>query len=294
VLLWAGVAAAAITVHGSSSETAPSSRLVEKAHAQRVSAADLAISGDLDGLPPGSTRYLSREDLLTLPLVTYRVNADPNFTGPTEVSGIPLGDLVQQIASIPESDLAIAICSDQYHAHYPRKYLTEHHPLLVLKVNGQPPERWPRDSEGNGESMGPYMITHPSFIPGLKVRAYQEEAQIPWGVTGLEFRNEKRFFGAIAPQRDVSDPEVEAGYKIAQQNCLRCHNMGDVGGQKADRPWLVLSAWAAASPLHFADYVRNPRSQNPHAAMPPNPSYDDETLRALTSYFRTFQYPERP
>lgn len=70
--------------------------------------------------------------------------------------------------------------------------------------------------------------------------------------------------------------------------------MGDIGGQNAQHPWLVLSAWAAASPAHFAAYVHNPQSENPGAAMPANPTYDDVTLQALIAYFRTFQSPEKP
>lgn len=268
--------------------------LISKAHAERLSATDLAIGGDLAGLPPGSARYLSREDLLSLPQVTYTVSDDPNFAGPTEITGVLLEELSRALAAEPDADLVVAICDDRYHAHYPRGYLVEHHPLLVLKVNGQPPDRWPKDAEGHGQDRGPYMISHRNFTPGFKILGHKDEPQIPWGVIGVEFRNEKKFLGAIAPPRHASDANVQAGFRIAQQNCLRCHNLGDVGGQKARHPWLVLSAWATASPEHFAAYVRNPQSQNPGAEMPANPSYDDVTLHALIAYFRTFQSPEEP
>ncbi len=88
-------------------------------------------------------------------------------------------------------------------------------------------------------------------------------------------------------------PQVQDGYRIAQQNCFRCHNMGDEGGHKAGRPWLVLSAWATASPEYFAAYVRNPQASNPRAQMPGNPGYDDATVRALIAYFQTFSSPEQ-
>jgi mono/diheme cytochrome c family protein len=142
--------------------------------------------------------------------------------------------------------------------------------------------------------MGPYMISHRNFTPSFKILGHPDEPQIPWGVIAVEFRNEKKFLGAIAPRRDASDANVQAGYRIAQQNCLRCHNMGDIGGQKARHPWLVLSAWAIASPEHFAAYVRNPQSQSPAAAMPANPTYDDATLQALIAYFRTLHSPGKP
>ena len=268
--------------------------LISKAHTERRSSVDLAVGGDLAGLPAGSTRYVGREDLLTLPQVTYTVADDQNFAKPTEISGVLLEDLARALASEPAADLVVAVCDDQYHAHYPRHYLAEHHPMLVLKVNGQPPEGWPKDAEGHGQSMGPYMISHPKFTPGFKILSHQDEPQIPWGVIAIEFRNEKKFLGTVAPPRHATDDNVQAGYRIAQQNCLRCHNMGDAGGQKARHPWLVLSAWAAASPQHFAAYVRNPQSEDVRSAMPANPNYDDATLQALVAYFRTFQSPEKP
>jgi mono/diheme cytochrome c family protein len=185
--------------------------------------------------------------------------------------------------------MVLAICDDQYRANYPQDYIAEHHPLLVLKVNGQPPGGWTKDAEGHGQSMGPYMITHPKFLPGFKVSAYGDEAQIPWGVVRIEFRDEKKVYGAIAPHGPhAADESVQHGYWIARQNCFRCHNNGDEGGTKAGRPWLVLSAWATASPVYFAAYVRNPQAKNAHAQMPGNPGYNDKIIEAITAYYQTF------
>ncbi len=287
-----GVVALALCFQSAAFSSTPN--LISRAHSARLAATDLAISGDLAGLPSGSTRYLSREDLLSLPRVKYTVTDDANFAGPTEITGVLLEELSRALAAEPAADLVVAVCDDQYNAHYSRGYLAEHHPLLVLKVNGLSPDRWPKDSERHGQSMGPYMISHRNFMPSFKILSHQDEPQIPWGVIGVEFRNEEKFLGAIAPRRDEFDANVQAGYRIAQQNCLRCHNMDGVGGQKARHPWLVLSAWATASPEHFVAYVRNPPSQNPAAQMPANPNYDHATLQALIAYFRTFQSPEKP
>jgi mono/diheme cytochrome c family protein len=264
---------------------------------ERASPSDLEVSGDLAGLPPGTTRYLTRDDLLTLPQVSYPVTNDANFTGPTQISGVLVEELIRKLAMAPESDMLVAICSDQYHANYPRAYIAEHHPFLVLKINGQPPAGWPKDPETHLNDMGPYLISHSKFTPAFKIFSQPDEAQIPWGVVRLEFRNEQKVFDAIAPRGpQAADELVQAGYHIAQQNCFRCHNMGQEGGMKAGHPWLVLSAWAAASPKYFADYVRNPQSTNPRAQMPGNPGYNDATIGALIAYFKTFSSssPEKP
>lgn len=296
---WALVVAAAIALPlvpaWTQSKAAAGDVLIERARAQRTSATDLEVVGDLRGLPSGATRYLTREALLALPQVTYTVSDDVNFKGATRIRGVLLEDLIRALAGNPSADLAVAICDDQYQAHYPRAYLAEHHPVLVLEVNGHPPERWPKSPEAHGEYMGPYMISHREFKPSFRILAHQDESQIPWGVIRLELDNEEHFFRPIVPRGPhASDDAVRAGYRIAQQNCLRCHSAGSAGGQKAGRPWLVLAALATASPKYFGGYVRNPQAENPHAQMYANPDYDDATLKALTAYFQTFSSAEKP
>lgn len=266
-----------------------------KLHTTRTSPLDLELSGGLANLPPNSTRYIAREDLLALPQVSYTVSNDTNFNGATKITGVSLQELARQLAAAPNSDLIVALCDDQYRANYPRAYISKHDPILVLKINGQPPSGWPKDAEGHNLDMGPYLISHPDFQPSFKILGRAEDPQNPWGVVRLEFREEAAVFGAIAPQGpQAPDPQVQAGYRLAQQNCFRCHNMGAEGGHKAGRPWLVLSAWATAQPDYFAAYVHNPREKNPNARMPSFPEYDDVTLRALIAYFQTFTVREKP
>jgi mono/diheme cytochrome c family protein len=270
-----------------SAANAPDSAL--PLHEKRNSALDLEAAGDLTGQPPGSVRYLWREDLLKLPQVNSTVTDDANFKSPTRVSGILLEALAKHASANPQSDMIVAICSDKYRANYMRSYMATHHPLLVLTVNDKPPENWPKDPTGQGLSMGPYLISHTQFVPSFKVLSHSDEQQIPWGVVRLEFRNEQKVLAVIAPRGPhAHDPEVQNGYRIAQQNCFRCHNMGAEGGTKAGRAWLVLATWANSTPDHFSAYVRNPKAKNPHAQMPGNPYYDDATLKALVAYFRTF------
>jgi mono/diheme cytochrome c family protein len=258
-------------------------------HVARTSPLDLEVAGDLPGLPAGAVRYVTRDELRTLPQVNFTVIGDPNFTAPTAVGGVLLEELAERVSAHPGADMIVAICDDLYGGNYSRDYVAAHHPLLVLTINGKSPDAWPKDSEGHGAYIGPYLITHREFTPRFKILSHSEEAQIPWGVVRLEFVNEQKAFDAIAPRGPhAHDAAVQDGYRIARQNCLRCHNRGNVGGEKAGHPWLVLAAWAAANPEYFAGYVRNPRSKNAHAEMPGNPGYDAPTIQALISYFRTF------
>jgi mono/diheme cytochrome c family protein len=261
----------------------------------RHAASDLELGGELAGIPAGSTRYVSLDALLALPLETYAVNDDPDFAPRTKISGVALEKLAEMFGAKASSDLVVAICDDKYRSNYSRDYIAAHHPLLVLRVNGEPPGKWPKNAETHKYDMGPYMISHPKFAPSFRVLSHSDEAQIPWGVVRLEFRDEKTVMGAITPRGPhAKDQAVQQGYRIAQQNCYRCHNAGSEGGQKSGRPWLVLAAWANADPSYFESYVRDPKKMNKHAEMSENRGYDQATVRALREYFATFVVPEKP
>jgi mono/diheme cytochrome c family protein len=264
-------------------------------HETRQLPSDLEVGGDIAGLPPETTRYITREDLLALPPIEFTASDDINFTDAPRISGVTLEELVRRLSAHPGANLVVAICDDLYRASYSRAYIAAHHPVLVLNVNGKPPSGWPKDSQEHKFDMGPYMISHPTFTPSFEILSHTEEPQIPWGVVRIEFRGEKVFLGAIAPRgAHAAESAVQAGFLIAQQNCFRCHNMGNEGGRKSSVPWTELAQAAKTSPETFAAYVRDPQQQNPNAQMPGNPAYDDATLNALASYFKTFAPSEKP
>ncbi len=224
-------------------------------HQKKQNPFDLEVSGALAGMPPESTRYVTREELLALPQVRvsrYRAIQTSRFQLQNSGGVQPLEELARAFGASPDSDMVVAICDDKYRANYPQSYMLAHHPVLVLEVNGKPPAGWPKDSEEHKFNMGPYMISNPKFQPSYKVLSHSDEAQIPWGVVRIEFREEKLVFGAIDPRGPHSqDHEVKDGFRIAQQNCFRCHNSGHEGGQKSGLSWEVLAAFAEACAPEF-------------------------------------------
>lgn len=260
----------------------------------RSSPLDLELGGELAGLPAGTVRYLTREDLLGLPLVSYTVTDDANFGAPVQIRGVELEVLAREIAAAGEHALVVAVCDDLYRAHYRRAYVQAHQPVLVLEINGQAPAGWPKSKDGSASDMGPYLISHPHFTSSFKILSHEDEAQIPWGVVRLEFRDEEKVFREIAPRgTHAGEAAVQAGYRIAQQNCLRCHGPDSYGRLKGQFTWSGIALVAAYSPASFAAYVRNPRSVAQSAQMPGNPDYDDATMQALISYFGTFSGKEK-
>jgi hypothetical protein len=258
-------------------------------HAERASQDDLELGGELIGVPAGETRYARYEDLLRLPQETHTVSDDTNFPHGTQVTGVPLDELARRFAVNSNEALVVAIADDKYRANYPRDYIADHHPLLVLRLNGKPREGWPPSEVGG--PLGPYLISHPVFKPSFKVLSHEDEPQIPYGVVRIEFRRESIVFGAIRP-RIAPDPssQVAQGYIIARQDCFRCHNSGAEGGTKAGRSWMQVGEMAMNDPLRFRAMIHDPKSVLPDAKSPAQPDYDNATLDALTAYFRTFSH----
>ena len=284
-LAWAMFRAFLIGVSVALVSIAPADDWKTILHAERSSPGDLEFSGEIAGAPAGDSRYVSYQDLLRLPQETYSIADDSNFHGKTDVSGVALSTLAETFSK--SSDLIVAICYDHYRTNYPKNYLSAHHPILVLRINGQDREHWP--SATSGDSMAPYVISHPEFKPSFKVLSHEDEPQIPYGVVRIEFRKEAEVFGAIRPRgKWTTDSPVGMGYVIARQDCFRCHNMGAEGGTMAQRSWPQLADIANKDQARFRAIIRNPPAVTPGAKMPAQPGYDDATLDALTAYFRTF------
>lgn len=254
--------------------------------AQRNSPQDLEISGDVPGIPQGEKRFVHYADLIALAQVTFTVRDDANFSSPLKLSGVPL-DAVLAALGANGKQLIAASADDGYEAHYTAEYRAAHHPFLVLHIDGKEPSQWPKGPDG--EKYGPYLISHASFTPTFHVLAQKEEAQIPYGVTGLRFFDENAALKSLLPPGGpyAASPAMQ-GYRIVQMNCLRCHRNGDIGGTKSPFGWPQMALIAQGNPAAFGKYVVRPNSTNPEANMPANPEYDAATVAALTAYFRSF------
>lgn len=253
----------------------------------RQEANDLEIGGSLEGVPKGQTRFVSYNELLKLPQQSYIVSDDSNFGRTVQISGIALEKLPALLGAEPDASMVIAVCDDNYAAHYPASYLKEHHPLLVLKVNGKAPDEWPVGIDG--VPMGPYMVSHASYTPAFHILSHKDEPQIPWGVVRIEVRREIDVYAPIEPRgAPANDPVVQQGYAIASQSCFRCHSRQGQGGMKSPRRWEDLARIALSDPKYFNAYVRAPKTINSASKMAASPWYDDATLYALRKYFATF------
>ena len=249
----------------------------------RSFAQDLEITGEVPGIPAGASRFVRYSDLAALPQVSYTVKDDSNFDGPVQLSGVPLDALMQALGATSGKLLIAAGCTDGYEGHYTVEYRAQHHPFLVLKMGGKEPSQWPKDADGI--AFAPYFISHASFKPMFKVLAHDDESQVPVGVTKLRFLDQDAVLGGLKPPASAG-PAALQGYRIAMQNCLRCHNSGPIGGSKSPFQWPQVEMIAQGNAPAFGKYIVQPNRVNPEATMPANPKYDAATVAALTAYFQ--------
>jgi len=252
---------------------------------------DLEVTGMVAGLSAGAVGYASYAELVALPQITTTIQNDSNFADQpsrgVRITGIRLEQLAKALGALPESDLIDALCTDRYRSHYPADYIAAHHPIFALKINGERPAQWA--AKTHEYDPGPYFITHANFIPRDKFLTYLEQPQIPDNIMRLNFSTVAATYGPITPRGDFPpNSPVALGFLIAEQICLRCHFLNDVGGTKSGRDWRSLATLAREQPQFFERYVHDPQSVEPHAHMEGSPTYDDATLNALTAYFRTF------
>lgn len=240
--------------------------------------------------------FLSRAYLASLPQVSFPLKPDGNFpdlpaVAPT-VTGVDLGDLLTTLDAVDpifapnaKSDALIAICRDGYASPFPRKAILDHHPVLILKIDGLPTHAWAL--KHHTYDPGPYFVTYANFVPSFRLLAHEDFPQHPAEVIRLKIIPES-LLSAIAPRIFDLAPSnpISIGFNIAQQNCIRCHNSGEVGGTKAGLTWQHIAEVAKARPDYFAKWVHNPQSIDPKATMYPNLKYDQPTLDALTRYFQ--------
>jgi hypothetical protein len=242
---------------------------------------------------PIETVYYGYDQLLALPTVTVKTERDPNTGTPGTYTGVYVSDLFEGFGADASLDVIGANCLDKYKQYYDRDYIARHRPILLLKFDDKAPDDWPTVSFSpessrateHGTILGPYCVVHESFIPET-VYGYVEEPKTPYGVVSLELTSFTQSIGSFIPKKSGNDPEVVKGQKIVISSCISCHHLGNAGGHLALPSLADVAASAVNSTDKFHKYVTDPHSMNPQAGMPPYPTFDDKTFKALEAYFK--------
>jgi hypothetical protein len=259
----------------------------------RTAADDLEVTGAVPGAPSGESRYVTREYLLSLPQVSVHIERNEDFPALTKagvmVGGVYLDVLAEHLGRpLNEHSAVEAICTDGYAAAFPVGYIWIHRPVLVLTIDGLSPHAW--SVKNHGYDAGPYFVAYERFKPQFKVLSHEDRPLEPDEVSKLLFTTKEILYAGIEPKEHGStptaaEPPIVSGYRIARQNCFRCHNTGEFGGSQSGMSWKKLAKIAHNKPEHFETWIYDPRTIDPTAKMPANRNYDKATLDALTKYF---------
>lgn len=263
-------------------------------HTRRGAATDLELAGLSGVVSHGESRFVSRTLLLTLPQVTVHLDQFEDFPAISSpgvmVSGIYLDVLAKALgAEVTEASAIEVICADGYAASLPAGYIQVHRPIFVLSIDGLSPHEWA--VQHKTYDPGPYFIAYEHFAPHFRVLAHDDRPLEPDQIAKLLFSTKAVIYAGIEPKGSNDpaqfDSPVISGFRIARQNCFRCHNSGDYGGTQAGLSFKKLGKIAASRPEYFAAWVRDPQAIDPKSKMPANKSYDKATLEAITRYFAT-------
>jgi len=263
-------------------------------HPSREAESDLEVTGSVPGLPHGQALFVTRESLLAMPRVSVHVDRNDDFPEITKpgvmISGVYLDVLAKHLGARVDKPSAVeAICTDGYAAEFPSGYIWIHRPILVLTIDGLSLHDW--SLKNPGHDPGPYFVAYEHFVPHFQVLSHEDRPLEPDQVNKLLFTTKHVLYAGIEPREDRGrstwNSPVVAGFRIARQNCFRCHNSGEFGGTQSGLNWKQLEKAAHDKPDYFSQWIYDPRVIDPKAKMPTNRNYDKTTLDALTRYFAT-------
>ncbi len=253
-------------------------------NADRHSPFDLEITGLLKD--ETEAVYVSQADLAVLPSTEVALTGEfGSGDTPLALTVVWLADLWAALPVQSSADTLLARCKDGYFSVYQQGQFAELKPFLVVKINGQGPEKWP--PAGVRYNPGPHVILVSSKVAPAVADLLDAGHKKPWGVTSIEVaRFADSFQPAFTGKWTKLSAAGELGRDIWINSCASCHVGPEQmsGGTKSARPFEVVAAHARYNRDYFERYVRDPQSTMPGAKMEAHPHYNDEQMAALVAF----------
>ena len=253
-------------------------------HRERAGPTDLEVTGLIEGVAAGESRFVRWTQLAALPQSKLTLTGE-FLPGPQEVTVVYLSDLWAALPRTSGADVLLASCTDGYASVYRARFIADYRPFLILEVNGRGPEHWP--PPGLKFNPGPYVISVAAEVVPAVANLLDVGHKKPWGVAKVRVaRYAEAFGGVLEGEFTALSPRAIAGREIWVNSCASCHAGGPrvFGGTKSDRTLAVLAAHARHNREYFKNYVRDPKGFLPTAKMEPHPHYTDEQLEALIAF----------
>lgn len=245
---------------------------------------DIALAGEIEGIPKGEKRWLKWSELRALPTEEHVIEGE-FVPGPQKVTVAFLSTLLDNLPVKSKTPTVLAYCKDGYLSVFDPAFVARWRPVLVLEINGQGPEAWP--PPGLNYNPGPTVITvEERLTPGVN-GVLDIEHKRPWGVNEIHVVTADTAFANLYSDKWATlSPRGQAGRELWVNSCMSCHvgPAEKLGGTKSGRPFAVLAAHAQYNAEYFKNYVRAPQKMMPGAKMAAHPHYTDEQLLALIAF----------
>ncbi|MEO0508990.1 MAG: c-type cytochrome [Verrucomicrobiota bacterium] len=232
--------------------------------------------------------YLTRSDLAKLDGYKLIESEIVPKAGKAQLGVIPLKSLINLLGLQSHGDGLVLECTDRWESFMEISYIEEKNPLLLLYYNNESPKdgNWPWFG-GNIEPLEPFYV----FIDG-QLDSYPESPKFGMisatQMSGIRAVNtEERYAPYFAPPMDQLSKIARSGRQIFLQRCSTCHlGPGSVGGNVAERPFIILQTHAQYNEAYLRSVIVDPKTVYPDTIMPRHKDFGDTELDAITAYLK--------
>ncbi len=182
---------------------------------------DLKISAGLKGQSSDAPRYVTWEDINTLPTEVLELEGE-FVAGLQAVKVVFLDELWSALPVTEGADMMLAYCADNYFSIYRDEFITKWRPFLVLAIDGNGPDKWP--PPGLSFNPGPYVISVADEVVAGADSLLDVGHKKPWGVNEIRFETESEVLApAFAMKRQQLSASGEHGRELWINSCSSCH-----------------------------------------------------------------------
>lgn len=228
---------------------------------------------------PRSLDLLTGMDSLSWPRdTTVNIAVDPVFKTAKVYQGMPLAKVLAQLLMdvSDTSDLRVSfVCVDGYAPDMPLSRVLGQTAVLARRDATLPAgQDWP---DSLRRRFAPFYLVWPNVDPNDHRYAW------PYGVFEIRINTFAQAFGAAYPH---NNPTAQAGFKIFQQECMKCHAVNQVGGvmgPEFNHPKNISTYWRKEDLWAFA---KNPQSYRISSTMPAQTELTRADFEKIYAYLR--------
>lgn len=207
---------------------------------------------------------------------------DPSYNQPKSYRGFLFKDLLSKTGFPPldSDDTLVLTARDGYAPTLSAAQLQQQQAMLVFAEAGQADFSFTPLQQGKGMlSPAPFYLVWPGAGRGA--------AQLPWPyqLVKIELIRFSDRYAKVVPASAAS-AQVQQGFALFKQNCLKCHSINLQGGElgpELNAPKNVTEYWQSHD---LKAFIRNPESYRYQSKMPAFSHFSDAEIDAILAYLQ--------